>query len=232
MFWPTLIVLIAQRCRSWRGGRGRPKPTQRRRVRLFVASLVVGSLPILADVLLETPVPPFRRLMADPAARWWSGAHVFPCLLSIPFATAYAVVVHQVLDVTMVVRKVLQYALARYTVITASTVPFLWLASLLFERRHLPLGEIFSGPAPLALLLLPVAGIVTLRARHRVLEAIDRRFFREQYDSRLILTALVEQSRTADSISALSNLLSAEISGRSMFAESPFSHRTCSSISS
>ena len=74
--------------------------------------------------------------MTDPIARWWSGVIVFPCLLSIPFATAYAVVVHHVLDVTMVVRKALQYALARYTVITVSTVPFLWLASVLFERRH------------------------------------------------------------------------------------------------
>lgn len=210
-FWPILIVLIvpALPFMMWRAQSA--ELTERRRVRLFVSSLVAGSSPILLDVLLESLVPPFRRFMSDPAARWWSGVVVFPSVLAIPFATAYSILVYHVLDVTLVVRKALQYALARYSVITASAVPFVVLAWFLFQRRNLPLTAILSGPAPIALLVFTVLGIVTLRVRRRMLDAIDRRFFREEYDSRVILSALVEQSRSANTIPALSQLLTAEI---------------------
>jgi eukaryotic-like serine/threonine-protein kinase len=211
LFWPILIILLAPALPFMMLQARSADLSERRRVGLFVASLIAGSAPIMIDVLLEMLVPAFGRLMSHPRARWWSGAIVFPCLIAIPFATAYAVVVHQVLDVTLVVRKALQYALARYTVIAASAVPFLGLAWFLFERRNLPLTSILSGPAPIALILLTAAGMATLRVRRRMLDGIDRRFFREEYDSRIILSALVEQSRAAETIPALSNLLTAEI---------------------
>jgi serine/threonine-protein kinase len=54
-------------------------------------------------------------------------------------------------------------------------------------------------------------GAVTLRYRKMLLDAIDRRFFREQYDARQILTLLVERIRSINESASLANLVSREI---------------------
>lgn len=184
---------------------------EQRRVGLFVAGLVAGAGPMLAEALLEMLVPPFARFMSQPDVRRTAGLLLFPLLISVPFTTGYAVFVDQVLSVRLVVRRALRYALARATLVTLLAVPFTVLLGFLYEHRDRPLATLLSGPAPFALLSLVAGGLALLAARRRLFAMLDRRFFREQYDARRILTDLVEQSRDAASVPALARLLTREI---------------------
>jgi hypothetical protein len=184
---------------------------EHRRVGVFVTGLVVGAGPMLAEALLEMLIPPFARFMSQPGVRQAAGLVLFPLLISVPFTTGYAVFVDQVLSVRLVVRRALRYALARATLVGLLAVPFTMLAWFLYENRDRPLASLLSGPAPFGLTSLVAAGLALLGARRRLFTMLDRRFFREQYDARRILTDLVEQSREATSVPALARLLTREI---------------------
>src|SRR5262249_30757085 len=96
---------------------------ERRRVKLFVVGLVAGAAPLIVIVSLEGIIPSFHRFMRNYSSRYWSGFVVYPALMSIPISTTYAVLVQRVLDVRLIIRKALQYALARYTVLAATLTP-------------------------------------------------------------------------------------------------------------
>ena len=210
-YWTTIILLDAAAVpfALWRM-RFAPPP-ERRRVRLFLAGLIVGSIPINLDVLLESLIPAFARRMADPDARMISGFVVYPFLLSIPLTTAYAVLVQRALDVRLVVRRALQYALGRYGLLALTAIPFAALMGYFYYHRAQPLTSALAGWRAFGLLALLAAGLGMLRARRPLFEALDRRFFREQYDARTILAGLVDRSRVCATPEELATLLQSEI---------------------
>ena len=65
-----------------------------------------------------------------------------------PFVTAYSGPFDRVVDVRVVVRTALQHALARYTILAGTTVPFVALALYLFDHREDRLVTLMSGPRP------------------------------------------------------------------------------------
>ena len=56
-----------------------------------------------------------------------------------------------------------------------------------------------------------MAAAIGLRFRKRLIEGLERRFFREGYNQERILTGLVEEIRTLDSITGVARLVSAQI---------------------
>lgn len=174
---------------------------ERRRVRLLLAGVLVGGLPIAALSLLDALVgiPP---TVAEVSA--WG---VYAALVSVPVSTAYAAVVDRALDLGLVLRRTLQYALARYTLLATGVVPLAAVAAVLFLNRDRPVGELFFGPRALSLVAVSTVAFLLLRVRRRLLTGIDRRFFREQYDARQILRATVRESREAASSSELERSL-------------------------
>jgi hypothetical protein len=85
------------------------------------------------------------------------------------------------------------------------------LAVYLYQNRERSLVELFSGSRLLLLLTAALVGGAALRYRRPLLEAIDRRFFREQYDARQILTLLAERIRATSDAASLASLLAREI---------------------
>jgi hypothetical protein len=185
--------------------------SERRRVALFLAGILAGSVPFWLTILLKAISPAVREWMDEPSQRWIGLYVVRTASMTIPVAAAYSVLVHHVLDVKLVVRRALQYALARYAVLAATIVPFLILVISIYRNRNETISDLLSGAGPLVLIAATVLGLLTLQVRQSVLAAIDRRFFREHYDSRQILTSLVEGSRRATSPRELAELLCIEI---------------------
>jgi Protein kinase domain/GAF domain len=187
----------------------RAPPRERRHAFRFLAGLSVGMLPLVIDVLLTAVVPAYERATRAPARGRAVGMVVSAALLLVPPLTAYAVAEH-LFDVRFMIRRVVQYALARYTVIAALSLPAVALALAIYQRRDERLGDVLTLRSPLLWLLLAALATV-LWGRRMLLETIDRRFFREHYDARRILLTLASGSGHARNLPELATLVSAEV---------------------
>lgn len=185
---------------------------EQRRARLFLWLLAFTFGPMLAEVLLELFAPGYRDFtLRHPRLKLATVVGVLLPGLTLPFTISYAVLVQHVLDVKLIARRALQYALARSTVLLLAVIPAAVLAAYLWVHRGEPLNMLFSGGRVPLLISIILVGAAGLRYRHRLLDAIDRRFFREQYDARRILTLLVERIRSIQESAALATLVSQEI---------------------
>jgi hypothetical protein len=207
IYWPLEFTLSLGGLAAliWSARRGALE--ERRRGRLLVAALVIGAAPTVTWSLLQAVSTTFAAML--PLSKvWWI---LYPTLLSIPFTTAYAVLVRKALDVRLVVRRALQYALARYSVLTIATVPVALLLVALYQERDQSVVEILSTPAQLALAVLALFGSLAMRRRGEVLQRLDRRFFREQYDARRILGQLIERCRTVSDTRELAEVFRIQV---------------------
>ena len=180
---------------------------ERRRSRVFLAALILGIGPIALEILMEALLPEYREFVRRRDIRPVYQLTLYPLLASVPFTTAYAVLVGKVLDVRLIARRALQYALARYSTLAMALVPFAALCAYLYRHRETTVASLFSGAQVTVLAAVTAAGVAALRYRHRVLDAVDRRFFRERYDARQLLTLLVDQVRGVPSHAALADLV-------------------------
>ncbi|HEY8151620.1 MAG TPA: SpoIIE family protein phosphatase [Vicinamibacteria bacterium] len=164
-------------------------PDDRRRLVLLYAGAAVGLTPtfllVVASLIAGRP---------DAISSTW---FVLPTLLSMlifPLSLAYAIVVHRAMDLRVVVRQGLQYALARRGVMALQVAA---IAVAIFAASTLAGGAGVNRPRRIQYLagaIIFVFGIRRVAERARAW--IDTRFFREAYDAEQILTALSEDVRT------------------------------------
>jgi hypothetical protein len=174
----------------------------RQRLELFIRGLIAGVAPFTLEVLVEETWPAYMRLAHSPAVEPWIGGVIFGALGVVPFITAYSVLFDRVFQIRVVLRMAIQYALARYTIIAATLIPFAALAALVFARRDEPLAALMNGARPLMLGGAGGLGLVALRLGSTWRDALDRRYFREAYDAREVLTHVLSGLR-ADSVEEL-----------------------------
>jgi len=123
---------------------------------------------------------------------------------------AYAVVRHRLFNISVLVRRSLQYALARGTLFALMSLPVIGLAIFFYAHRSDSLAVLLTGtPAVYLLLILPLVAMI--HYRKRMLESLDRRFFREQYDARRLLLHVVSIIRGGSDMLALSRAALDEI---------------------
>jgi len=182
-------------------------PGDRRRVLLFVIAICAGMVPITVDILLQTVSPAWTAFVYSTPL---IPSIVLGALLSVPFTTAYSVVVDRVLDLRLAARAAMQYALARSTLMLLIIAPVLWTAYAVYQARTTTIGQFLaSRPMPMGAAL--GALLIMLPVRRRLVDALDRRFFREHYDTDVMLSHLVDASRRAGSVSELTDLLVMQI---------------------
>lgn len=180
----------------------------RRRSWVFVSALLLACVPIFLSSILINVIPPFRELINESRIAFLISFWVLHgFFLTLPFTTAYAVLVQRVMDVKLLARQALQYLLARASVVTLTLLPMAGLVVYLFQQREQPLAVLLSGRRLLALLAATCLGVAALRYRHRWLERIDRRFFRERYDSRRLLSDLAHRMRNTRDPLDMANLV-------------------------
>jgi hypothetical protein len=185
---------------------------ERRRVQLFTGCLLFGLVPVVAYLLPEELIPGYIPYMARHRAISHPlsiAASLF--VLSIPISTSYVVLVHRVLELKLIARRALQYALARSSVLALATLPLLSVLLYLYGNREQSLAHLLSGARMPLLLAVSGLGIAALYYRRGLLDWIDRRFFREQYDARQILSLLVERIRAIREGADLGKLIAREV---------------------
>ena len=120
-----------------------------------------------------------------------------------PLSFAYAIVRHQVIPVKLIIRRGLQYLLAKNALRLALALPVVGLALSVISNRHRPLSEILFGGS-LYFYLFIAAVALALVFRKRLGEWVDRKFFRESYNQEKILRELTDDVKKLDSIPEMS----------------------------
>jgi sigma-B regulation protein RsbU (phosphoserine phosphatase) len=160
----------------------------RRRLRLLYWGCSLGMTPSLLLLLYSWLI--LHREPGDGMA----AVYTMMAMVLFPITMAYVIVVEQALDVRMVIRQGVQYALARGGVRVIQSVIVVgvcFVGASLLDAPHI------SRPNKIAMIAIGVVVVVRIRdVGNRVRRWVDRKFFREAYDAERILGELSEQVRS------------------------------------
>ena len=116
--------------------------------------------------------------------------------VSFPLCFAYSILRHRLLDIHVIIRQGIRYAVTRRVLLSAVPVLGSMLIADLLVHGDQPLlsilserGWVYAG--------LGAAVVAAHSQRHRWGEAIDRRFFREHYDARRLLHEVAAEAGRA-----------------------------------
>ncbi|MBI1873309.1 MAG: serine/threonine protein kinase [Acidobacteria bacterium] len=175
----------------------------RRKVMLFVTALGIGLTPMLVAVIASPFVPAFSA----PAFRERIGIVLYLALASVVPTTAYAVAVDHVMDIQFVIRKTLQYALARDALWAASLGPLAYLGFDLYRHRDLTIVEYVTHVRPIGVIALSGIGIGALALRQQMIQVVDRWFLRAPADYSQALARLEHGFRVAANLREITRVL-------------------------
>jgi sigma-B regulation protein RsbU (phosphoserine phosphatase) len=165
-------------------------PDAKRRLKLlyYGSSVSMGPACILF-VVQAIKGSPFEGIFPP-----WLVLSALSLMLLFPVTLAYVIVVHRAMDVRVVIRQGLQYALASggIRVLQILLTIFVVFSVVIFSRSRK-----LSLPNEITTISLGMLAVIWLRkAGERVRRWTDRRFFRDAYNSEQILEALSEEVRS------------------------------------
>ncbi|MFP5379836.1 MAG: protein kinase domain-containing protein, partial [Vicinamibacteria bacterium] len=162
---------------------------ERRRIEIVVFT----GVPAVFAYALKEGVPLVAGLAGAPVTMPGPLAVLLQAIVLLPaFGLPYAVAVRHVFSPRTVIRRGLQYALARRTLSVLLALPAAALVWALVANRDRSLADLVSGQ-PLFYLVTLALLAAGVRYRDRAQRWIDQRFFREEYDAREILVSLASR---------------------------------------
>src|SRR5262249_46296619 len=194
----TSAALLAMLVAGVRNYRKAPDRGARRRVRWIVFGAVVALAPEMLAKLL-------KALGHDPHLDLFTVVVV----AVMPITFAYAVVKHQVLDIRVVVRRGIQYLLARNVLRVLVALPALALVVDVALDPNRTIRQLFFDSWPRLLLLVLAA--LALRFNATLARFVDRVFFREAVSADDVLERMIVRVKAADSFADVSSVVAAEL---------------------
>ena len=178
----------------------------RRRLRFLywgaVAAFTPGLLPTLCARLLG-------KNLADLFPAWAIAAVAMPLIL-FPLTLAYVIVVQKAMGVGVALRQGLQYTLARGGIRTLQVAS---IGAVIFAGVTFAANARQDRPQKTIVILIGITAYFTIRRLGDTLRTwVDRRFFRESYNTENILTELSEQVRSMVEPRSLLETVAARIS--------------------
>jgi sigma-B regulation protein RsbU (phosphoserine phosphatase) len=175
----------------------------RRKMRVALAGTLVGFLPVLLIVTAGN----FFHL-----PEWVWGLGLFTMIL-VPPSFAYAIVRHQVIPVSLIIRRSARYLLVSRGFIITEAILLLALLSFLLTGSRIAAIQRYGARAYVVGVLISTGATVLLLRllNRRVMPSIDRRFFREAYDTQKILSDLGQAVRTVTNVEQLLELVATRI---------------------
>ena len=158
----------------------------RRRIQIVVFT----GVPAVFAYALKTGIPLLLGLLGRPIELPWPIEAFLQAIILLPaFGLPYAVAVRHVFSPRTVLRRGLQYALARRTLTALVALPAIALVGSLVQQRDQSLAMIVTGQPLFYLFFLAMLGL-GLRYRVAAQRWLDKQFFRAEYDAREILVSL------------------------------------------
>ena len=162
----------------------------KRRFNLVYAGATVALTPLFILSVIQS----FKKLPLEQIFPEWLVLGCLLMLMFFPVTLAYVIVVQRAMDVRVVIRQGLQYALARQGVLVMQII----LTSIIITAAvTLGSGAERSRPQKIVIISLSFIAILWLRKLSGSVRAwVDRRFFRDAYNAEQILSGLSDEVRT------------------------------------
>lgn len=164
----------------------------RRRLRILYVGTSAAMLPSLFVVIKRLATSGSPNFSDN--VPWWFAVYALLSLLLFPLTMAYVIVVQRAMDVSVVIRQGLQYALASNGVkvlqllfLITIIYAVIWISRNFNDDFAAQIGFVAAGIA-----LIPLIEFVAKRLK----TWIDKKFFREAYNAERILSELSEDVRT------------------------------------
>lgn len=165
-------------------------PDAKRRLRL----LYVGSTISLAPACVLFTLQNIKGGELEQILPEWFVLSALSMMLLFPVTLAYVIVVHRAMDVRVVIRQGLQYALATGGI---RVLQILLTTAVVFSVVIFARTRQLSLPNEITTISLGVLAVIWLRKIGEALRRwLDRRFFRDAYNAEQILEGLSEEVRT------------------------------------
>ncbi len=167
-------------------------PDSRRRLRLMYWGATIAMTPLLLLGLAFWLFPKYE--IPD-----WVISTAFVMFALFPLTMAYVIVVQRAMDVRVVLRQGVQYALAKngVRVLQVLAVGFVVVTFFALSNHH-------ETKRKIAAIVIGLVGIFVIRRMgDRAREWVDRRFFREAYDAEQVLSELSDSVRSMVEVPSL-----------------------------
>lgn len=199
----TIILGLLALVLSYR----RAGQVSKRKLRIVLVGSLVAFVPFILWLFILAIVPRSREGWVVYAG--WSVVNIL--MLAMPLSFAYAIVRHQVIPINLIIRRGLQYLLAKNALRLALAMPVIGLALSIIANRERRLSEILLGSS-LYFYIFIAAIALALAFRKRLGEWVDRKFFRESYNQEKILRELTDDVKKLDSIPEMSKRVTERVS--------------------
>ncbi len=174
----------------------------RRKLHLVVVGCSAGFFNLLLLVLSEV----FGFSQSHPQVHEWIAFLTSLTLPLIPISFAYAIIKHQVIPISLIIRRGMRYVLVSHGSVILEMVLFIGVMTIFLTSFFQWFFHSFPPKDMRAFGLTvgfvsAVAGIIFWNLTRRLhikylAPVIDRKFFRQSYDSQQIISELVESLRT------------------------------------
>ena len=162
---------------------------ERRRIQIVVYT----GVPAVFAYAIKAGVPLVSSLAGRPVELPWLIEGLLQSVVLLPaLGLPYAVAIKHVFSPRTVLRRSLQYAFARRTLSILIVLPMAALVISFITQKNRPLGDILVGQ-PLFYVISVALIALSLRYRDQAQRALDKKFFRAEYDAREILLGLANR---------------------------------------
>jgi hypothetical protein len=180
----------------------------RRKVRVILAGTIAGFLPGFIWFVVWL-------LFGNTRVGMWIYSSAVRAMLVgmllVPPAYAYAILRHRVIPISLIIRRGLQYLLAKNVLRILIALPVIGLTLTVLANPDRTVSDILFRNSLYFYVTLLIAAAIIFLCRTRLNDWIDRKFFREQYNQETILRGLIEEVKKHDSLSEMSRLVSHKV---------------------
>jgi hypothetical protein len=180
----------------------------KRKLRIILAGCLVGFAPALVFFTTMALLRLWRGDVGVPTGLFTS---VNLLQILVPVSFAYAIIRHQVIPVSLIVRRSVQYLLAKNALRALLVLPVAGLLLSIALDPHRSVADVLLRNSTLFYALAVAAVALGLVFRRRLNEWVDRKFFREHYNQEKILRGLVDDIRGLDSMAEMSRHVSEQV---------------------
>ncbi len=177
--------------------------TDRRRFRVISYGALLGMVFYLPRVIESAAFQTnsvLTQLLDSPTTNLVSNVGV----LIFPLSFAYAILRQRLFDVRVIVRRGLQYAMARRFLLAIPMMAAALLVVDLVFHGNQPLFEVLKARGAVYVAVWALAGLA-YQQRNAWLSELDRRFFRDKYDAQTLFKQVLDDIRHAANVEEVSS---------------------------